>query len=477
MSSRKQYTCQPIQNDMKRIFFAILIVLSVLTAVLVWQAPALLAMVPSRYVAAYAPEPIQQLAVGDQVAILPTAAVVADASALLPTVAATPTSEPTLLSTFTPIPTTSAAGMPSPTPPPTFTPLPPTPTPTPSPTPLPFPPTARLDGVTHHFQEWNNCGPATLAMALSYFDVYHNQTQTAAVLKPDPEDRNVSPHEMAAYVNNETDLAALFRANGDLDILRSLLSNGVPVIIETGIDPPGTFSWMEWYGHYLLVVAYDDTAETIWVYDSWLGTTNELPEAVTTEDGGQYIEFGVQDGNGRTIDYATFDRYWRQFNRNYIVLFNPAEQAETVTQIIGAQVDEATMWAQALERTAAELETEPEDPFLWFNLGTIYTAQEEYGLAASAFDQARAVGLPWRMLWYQFGPYEAYYQVGRYQDVLELTNLTLDRRPYFEESYYYRGLAHEALGDTRAAEADFARAVQFNPNFAPAAEALAKIRG
>ncbi len=457
---------------MKKILLPVTILLLFVLLMLVWQAPTLLAMVPSRYVAAYAPEAVQRLAAGEQAPLLPTAAVVADISALLPTPTLIPTQP--LPATLTPIPTTSAAGMPSLTPPPTAT---PPPTVTPSPTPLPYPPSARLRGITHHFQEWNNCGPATLSMSLSYFGVYHNQATTSAVLKPNPEDRNVSPHEMAAYVNNETDLAALFRANGDLDILRGLLSNGVPVIIETGIDPPGTFSWMEWYGHYLLVVAYDDESETIWVFDSWLGTTNELPEATTTEDGGQYIEFGVQDGDGRTMDYATFDQYWRQFNRNYVALFNPAEQAEIVTQIVGAQVDDETMWAQAFERTAVELEQEPDNAFLWFNLGTIYTAQEEYALAAVAFDQARAVGLPWRMLWYQFGPYEAYYQVGRYQDVLDLTNLTLDRRPYFEESFYYRGLAHQALGDGRAAEADFARAVNFNPNFAPAVDALAKIRG
>lgn len=459
---------------MKRILLPVTILLLFVLALLVWQAPTLLAMVPSRYVAAYAPEAIQKLAVGDQVAVLPTAASVADVSALLPV--SSPTAVPTqpLPATLTPIPTTGVAGMPSLTPPPTATPLP---TATPSPTPLPHPPTARLRGITHHFQEWNNCGPATLSMSLSYFGIYHNQAQTSAVLKPDPEDRNVSPHEMAAYINNETDIQAVSRANGDLDMLRGLLSNGVPVIIETGIDPPGTFSWMDWYGHYLLVVAYDDTVETIWVYDSWLGTTNELPEAITTEDGGQYIEFGVQDGDGRTMDYVTFDRYWRQFNRNYIALYQP-EQADVVSQIIGPQInDDALMWAQALSRTAVELETEPENAFLWFNLGTIYTAQGEYALAASAFDQARSLELPWRMLWYQFGPYKAYYQVGRYQDVLDLTNLTLDRRPYFEESFYYRGLAHEALGDSRAAEADFARAANFNPNFAPAVDALAKIRG
>ncbi len=95
--------------------------------------------------------------------------------------------------------------------------------------------------------------------------------------------------------------------------------------------------------------------------------------------------------------------------------------------------------------------------------------------AAAAFDQARAIGLPWRMLWYQFGPYEAYYQIGRYDDVILLADTTLMERPYFEESYYYRGLAKAALGDIEQARSDLQKAVKRNPNFSPAAEALAQL--
>jgi tetratricopeptide (TPR) repeat protein len=79
------------------------------------------------------------------------------------------------------------------------------------------------------------------------------------------------------------------------------------------------------------------------------------------------------------------------------------------------------------------------------------------------------------MLWYQFGPYEAYYQVGRYDDVILLADVTLMDRPYFEESYYYRGLAKAALGEISQATSDLERAVKRNPNYAPAVEALAQL--
>lgn len=448
------------------------LVLAFVLLVLVWQAPNLIAMVPSRYVAAYAPEPVQQLTAGSQIEVLPTAVASVDVSALLPpTAIPTITPSPTVPLTFTPIPVLDEPNA-SPTPVPTSTPTPLPPTPTP--TTVPIPAAARLENIKHHFQTWNNCGPATLAMSLSYFDWQTDQEETAAFLKPDPEDRNVTPDEMAAFVNENTELKALSQPNGDLEQLRQFVGNGMPVIVETGIDPPGDFSWMGWYGHYLLVVGYEDESETIWVFDSWLGTEDEIPAANVNEEGAEAIEFGPQNGRGRTISYGEFDRYWRHFNSNYIVLYTP-EQEALVEEIIGDQLDEATMWAAALERTMAELDEEPENPFLWFNLGTIYNAQAEYEFAATAFDKAREIGLPWRMLWYQFGPYEAYYQIGRYQDVIELTNITLDRRPYFEESFYYRGLASIAVGEDSAGQRDLERAANFNPNFSPAAEALTAV--
>ncbi|NET74512.1 MAG: hypothetical protein F6K62_27525 [Sphaerospermopsis sp. SIO1G2] len=105
-------------------------------------------------------------------------------------------------------------------------------------------------------------------------------------------------------------------------------------------------------------------------------------------------------------------------------------------------------------------------------MGNIYIGLGDYESSAKAFDRARQIGLPWRMLWYQFGPYEAYWQVGRYSDVIELADVTLHQRPYFEESYYYRGLAHQAIGDNTAAAQDLRRAVAFNPRFTAASEAL-----
>lgn len=425
-----------------------------------WLVPAALRTIPTRY-ALRLPEPLQAMALpADPTPILPTVAAPAGATErLLAPVSAVSASQSDGTATPPPSPTpapvavnqTSAA---------TSTPVP-TATAVPLPTEPPPPATARMYGITHKFQDWNNCGPATMAMALSYYGLGLSQYDTAAVLKPNEEDRNVGPDEMAAYVNEHTDLNAIFRANGSVEMLRAFIANGIPVIIELGIEPPGEFRWLGWYGHYLLPVAYDDIEQQFWVYDSWFGTSEEPLQNA--------------DPDGRVMSYEELETGWPQFNRNYVVLFS-SEQSDTVARIIGEEMDDDTMWQNNLTRAQSDAASDPENAFFWFNLGTVHAQLGDYESAVLAYDKARSIGLPWRMLWYQFGPYEAYYEVGRYDDVILLADRTLEERPLFEESFYYRGLARMAAGDQEAAIADWEQAAALNPNYQPPMEALASLQ-
>ena len=426
--------------------------------------PTILRAIPPRYAARYLPPALQEIASPQtESAILPTVESPIDVNALLfeetieseplTQMVNTPTHTPP--PTFTPVPLENEVATAVP---PTATPVPPTPTATQ--TAVPIPASARLNGFQHQFQDWNNCGPATMAMTMSYFGLNVTQNDTAAFLKPSPEDRNVSPYEMVNYVNQQTDFTAISRANGTPETIKRLISQGIPVILEIGIEPPGEYRWLGWYGHYLLVVAYDDAEEQFWVYDSWLGTS-----LVPGENA---------DRNGRALTYDDLDTFWPQFNRNYIAVYQSFEQP-IVDDVIGANLNDQTMWENNLSTARQDAASDPENAFFWFNLGTVYNALGQYDQAASAFDQARSIGLPWRMMWYQFGPYEAYYQVGRYEDVILLADVTLKDRPYFEESYYYRGLASAALGNMEDAHQDWESANKFNPNYEPAALALAEI--
>ncbi len=81
------------------------------------------------------------------------------------------------------------------------------------------------------------------------------------------------------------------------------------------------------------------------------------------------------------------------------------------------------------------------------------------------------------MLWYQDGPYAAYYHTGRYQDVINLAQTTLINvdKPVLEETYYWRGMAEAALGDRAGAIADLTLAYSLNPNSTPAGAELQRL--
>src|SRR5262249_15644142 len=131
-----------------------------------------------------------------------------------------------------------------------------------------IPLTALLTGITPVKQGWNNCGPANITMALSYYGWTKDQDYAISYLKPDREDKNVNPWELVNFVNQESQIRALYRVGGDMELIKRLLANKLPVLIETGY----MFEGSDWLGHYQTVVGYDDTKQNFYVYDSYLGT-------------------------------------------------------------------------------------------------------------------------------------------------------------------------------------------------------------
>jgi tetratricopeptide (TPR) repeat protein len=290
-------------------------------------------------------------------------------------------------------------------------------------------------------------------MNLSYFGLPLTQKQTAAVLKPNWDDKNVSPHEMAAYVRSQG-LNALVRVNGSPERLRQYVDAGIPVLIETWLDHDGGM------GHYRLVVGYDDAARQWIVYDTYISDGLD-PKASYP---------GIRMG------YDDLVRLWRVFNGAYVLVYDGARSA-AAQQILGDEADDALMWQRSLERAQAEATANPGDAFAWFNLGTSLTAQGRYVDAASAFDQARVIGLPWRMLWYQFEPFRAYYEAGRHAELLALADSVIATAGNIEETYFWRGRALQATGDMDGARAAYQRAVELNSNYTEAQQALTEIGG
>jgi len=82
------------------------------------------------------------------------------------------------------------------------------------------------------------------------------------------------------------------------------------------------------------------------------------------------------------------------------------------------------------------------------------------------------------MMWYQTGPYFAYFYSGRYRDVISLADTTLNETistPSLEESLLWRGRAYYQIGDTQAAIDDYRAALKIHVNWLPAVQALADL--
>jgi Peptidase_C39 like family/Tetratricopeptide repeat len=358
-------------------------------------------------------------------------------------------------------------GTPSPTQPgPSATPAP---SATPTITPTPLPEQVTLSGVKYEDQHgrWNYCGPANLSMALTFWGWDGDRDVVGEYVKPEDKDKNVMPYEMQDFVETQTEgMGALVRSGGNIELIKRLVAAGFPVLVEKGyyeVDYTGKLGWM---GHYQFVTAYDETRDMLTAQDTY-----------------------VKDGKDHQVSFKEFIEGWRSFNYLFLVIFPNDRQAE-VLALLGPYADPA--WANTHALEVAESESESlsgiDQFFAWFNRGSSLANLQQYPDAAAAFDQAfsQYASLPddgtrpYRMLWYQTWPYWAYFYSGRYQDVINLADTTLNdtiSEPVLEESFYWRGLAREAQGDLQGAIADLRESVRLNPNFSPGWEQLSRLGG
>ncbi len=350
---------------------------------------------------------------------------------------------------------------------------------TPTATPIPLPDFVQLDGVKYEHQHgrYNYCGPANFSMALTFWGWEGNRDVIGQALmpgnnldsqgKPGDNDVNVMPYELQDYIReNIPSLSSVLRYGGEIDLLRRLVAAGFPVLVEKGIyeiDRNGKRSWM---GHYAFVTGYDHPNRQIIYQDT-------------------YQPSGAPAGHNRRISYDEFLEGWRAFNYLFIVVYPRVDETQ-VFSLLGDWADETWAARHALEIAQAEsLTLSGNDQFFaWFNRGTSHVALFEYADAAIAYDYAFTLyaGLsqdnrvrPYRMMWYQTGPYKAYFWTGRYLDVIRLATTTLEEtisKPILEESLYWRGQAYYMIGDTQAAINDYRAALRYHPNWGPALQAL-----
>ena len=331
----------------------------------------------------------------------------------------------------------------------------------------PVPESCVIEGGTYFSQhnKWNYCGPANIAMALSYWGWEGTADDAAKVLRTFSKDKNVMPYEMADFVRDETGMGAIVRVGGDLETLKRLIYAGFPVVAEKGPHFRDINYNITWMGHYQTLTGYNDPGGYFIAQDSYIEPDYHQP-------------------------YDEFIDEWRSFNYTYLVVY-PLEKENDVLNLLGRDADETRNYQNALKKAQDEIyETTGVDQFFaMFNYGTNLVYLRDYTGAAKAYDQAFLMYdalptddtiRPYRILWYQTGPYYAYYYTGRYVDVIVMATknsieMVRDAVPALEESFYWRGMAKIAIGDQDGGEEDFRTCLEYHQDFNPCVVELNKL--
>lgn len=324
----------------------------------------------------------------------------------------------------------------------------------PTSTPIPVPASFALEGMGLEYQTMNNCGPANLSMNLTYWGWTTNQHITEEALKTHKDDRNVMLQEMLDFVQANTNLKGQLRYGGDIEIIKRLLSGGFPVLLERGHTDEDD----GWMGHYSIITAYDDNTQTVQIPDTLLGMMN--------------------------LTYTELEHDWWHFDGIYLVVY-PSEREQEVLSLLGEDADSSKNLQNTLAKVEARIQqVSGQDLFFaLYSKGSVLVEMGDYLGAAQAYDQAFTVynqldfGLrPWRITWYQVGPYLAYYYSGRYQDVFNLADQTITNTsfPSLPETWYWGGQAALMLTDKDTAADYFRKALEFYPGWDLATQGLAQ---
>jgi predicted double-glycine peptidase len=314
--------------------------------------------------------------------------------------------------------------------------------------PLTIPLRKVLQNDYHIFQTFNNCGPASLSMALSYFGIQKSQAELGKALRPyqvaggNNDDKSVGLDELARKAE-EFGLVAYHRPNGSIESLKYFIANDIPIITVTWLKPD------EDIGHYRVIKGYDDDTQTLIQDDSY------------------------QNKNLK-YTYEDFNTIWEKFNYEYLVLV-PDEKKELAQRILDQEIDEKVSWKNAADNARKKLVSNPDETYTRFNLVVALYHTGDYAAAVKEYEKIEN-DLPFRTLWYQIEPIEAYYELGDYDKVLSITDTVLNNQNRaFSELYIIRGNIYLKRGDTVSAKKEFEKAVLYNSNLKEAKDALASI--
>src|SRR5207253_2363223 len=168
----------------------------------------------------------------------------------------------------------------------------------PAPEPKAAPTTAAFSEMKHVWQSLNNCGPASVVMALSTFGIDVSQEFARVPLRGTNILSGMGPQKVDGWVNANFGLRSVWRNNGTNDLVRRLVANGFAPMVTQWMQDPS----ISRIAHWRVVRGYDDAASVFYVNDPMLG--NMVP-----------------------LSYEWFQNNWQSFSYRYMVIYDPTDEA------------------------------------------------------------------------------------------------------------------------------------------------------
>ncbi|MFN2520073.1 MAG: hypothetical protein ABR525_03395 [Candidatus Limnocylindria bacterium] len=220
---------------------------------------------------------------------------------------------------------------------------------------------ADLPQVSHVWQTLNNCGPASVVMALAAFDVAASQEVARLALRGPDLRRGMPSAGVDPWVREQFGLRSVVRTNGTNELMKRLLANGFTPIVTQWLEDPTRIA------HDRLVRGYDDSMSAFLVNDPMKGAAVPL-------------------------SYSWFATNWQAFNYSYFVIYRPEDEA-LLRAVIGDDWNDRIMRARTYERAKVEARDQ-DSSAAWLFYGEAAYRFGMFEEAVAAFETGMSRGSP-----------------------------------------------------------------------------------
>src|SRR5437764_2166581 len=220
---------------------------------------------------------------------------------------------------------------------------------------------AVIGEMKHVWQSLNNCGPASVVMALSAMGIDVSQEFARVPLRGTNILSGMGPQKVDGWVNANFGLRSVWRNNGTNDLLRRLVANGFTPMVTQWMQDPS----ISRIAHWRVVRGYDDALATFYVNDPVLGRMVPL-------------------------SYQWFQNEWQPFSYRYLVVYDPKDEL-LLRRIVGEDWNDLRMRANFYERTKAEALAQNTQN-AWIAFGEAAYGYGAFAEAVAAFEKGIAFG-------------------------------------------------------------------------------------